>query len=91
MEDVLGIIMKFHDRPKRALHEELRYLDDIEYTCQYWGERCVFDNLRSRMQWPKRPKTQWEIEWELVRESHRKKWGDVTYAVGGKYRRGAKA
>ena len=89
--DAQGVIMGFHEYyPKDKLHAELLSLRDPwneqQYLCRFWRDDrpCVFDNLRGRLQWPE---SKCFLAWKAHRLKHRTKWGDVTSAVGGRYKR----
>ena len=88
--DEQGIIMAFHEYfPKDALHAELLSLNhpwiEQQYSARFWNwdRPTVFDCLTVRMNWPG---SRWDNQWKANLRRHRAVWGNVSSAVGGRYK-----
>ena len=83
-EDTTNVVAQFHENPKNALHRELLGL--------YEGGYGKFDEVIGwGLSWPMHLLRQSTPEqdklWAEYRASLRQKWGDVTSAVGGRYKK----
>ena len=81
--DVEKIVRQFHANPKAAMHRELLGLYQFGYG--------HFDEvILCGCSWPAHLMSQTSPEEDRMREeyraSRREKWGDVTSAVGGRYK-----
>jgi len=86
-EDTTNVVAQFHENPKNALHRELLGL--------YEGGYGKFDEVIGwGLSWPMHLLRQSTPEEDKMyaeyRAARRQKWGDVTYAVGGRYKNKSK-